>query len=188
MPFEPLTTERLVLGPLGPSDAPIVHNYWSDSTVGLYQSWEPTGVEEVSDFIERMFGVEPNTPGTWLQLAIRERRGGALIGDCGLHFPGDREHEAEFGITLMPAHQGKGYAGEALRAILGYLFFTLDKHRVYGSTDPRNTACRRMMERVGMRQEAHFRESLWFKGGWVDDVVYAMLRREWLDRPDVEHD
>ena len=38
------------------------------------------------------------------------------------------------------------------------------------------------MERVGLRREAHFRESLWFKGEWVDDVIYAMLRREWQER------
>jgi RimJ/RimL family protein N-acetyltransferase len=52
-----------------------------------------------------------------------------------------------------------GYASETLRAVLRYLFAS-----------------------VGMRKEGHFRESLWFKGEWVDDVLYAMLRREWLER------
>ena len=35
------------------------------------------------------------------------------------------------------------------------------------------------MKRLGMRQEAHFKESLWFKGEWADDVVFAILAREW---------
>lgn len=154
MPFEELTTERLVLRRLSHDDAAGVYRYWSDPEVVRYQTWEPSG---------------------------------ELVGDCGLHFPEGRDHEAEFGITLMPAHQGMGYASEALRAVLQYLFITLDKHRVYGSTDPRNLPSQRMMERVGMRREAHFRESLWFKGTWVDDIIYAMLRREWLERSRLEN-
>jgi RimJ/RimL family protein N-acetyltransferase len=45
--------------------------------------------------------------------------------------------------------------------------------------DPRNTASIALFKRVGMRQEAHFVESLWLNDEWVDDVVYAILEREW---------
>ena len=86
----------------------------------------------------------------------------------------------EIGITLARGFQGRGFATEALRAVLGYLFSTLGKHRVFGSVDPRNAPSLALLERVGMRREAHFVESLWFKGGWADDVIYAMLRREYL--------
>jgi len=86
----------------------------------------------------------------------------------------------EIGITLARGFQGRGFATEALRAVLGYLFSTLGKHRVFGSVDPRNAPSLALLERVGMRREAHFVESLWFKGAWADDVIYAMLRREYL--------
>lgn len=69
-------------------------------------------------------------PGTWLQLAIVA---GGVIGDCGLHFLDDRR--VELGITLDPANQRKGYAVEALRAVLEYLLGTLRKHRVVATTD-----------------------------------------------------
>ncbi len=62
---------------------------------------------------------------------------------------------------------------------LGYLFGPTGQHRVFGSVDPRNTASVRLLESVGMRREAHFRESLWHKGEWVDDVIFAMLQTEW---------
>ena len=39
-----------------------------------------------------------------------------------------------------------------------------------------------LLERVGMRKEAHFRKSIWFKGEWADDMVFAILASEWLDR------
>jgi RimJ/RimL family protein N-acetyltransferase len=48
--------------------------------------------------------------------------------------------------------------------------------------DPRNAACIAVLERVGMRQEAHFRESLWLKGEWVDDMVFGILASEWESR------
>lgn len=65
--------------------------------------------------------------------------------------------------------------------MIGYLLGPVQKHRVFASVDPRNTRSLALLERVGMRQEAHFRESLWFKGEWVDDVVFAILAAEWRD-------
>jgi hypothetical protein len=59
---------------------------------------------------------------------------------------------------------------------------TLGRHRALGSVDPSNRASSRLMERVNLRREAHFRESLRFKGEWVDGVIHAMLRREWEQR------
>jgi RimJ/RimL family protein N-acetyltransferase len=68
---------------------------------------------------------------------------------------------------------------EALEAVLEYVFERLGKRRVYGSVDPRNVRSLKLLERAGMRQEAYFRESLWFKGAWADDVICAMLASEW---------
>ena len=45
--------------------------------------------------------------------------------------------------------------------------------------DPHNTAVIELFKRVGMRQEAHMVESLWLNGEWVDDVIFAILEREW---------
>jgi RimJ/RimL family protein N-acetyltransferase len=64
-------------------------------------------------------------------------------------------------------------------ALLEFLFAKLAKHRVFASVDPRNTAAIALFTRVGMRKEAHFIQSLWLNGEWVDDVIFAMLEREW---------
>jgi len=179
MPFQDLQTDRLVLRLLRPDDAEDVFRYRSDPEISRYQSWDPERVSEVAQFIEQMVATELDTPGTWFQLAICARESDELVGDLGLHFPEGHDHEVEIGVTLASQHHGRGFATEALRAAFGFVFDSLGKHRVFGSVDPRNTASLRMMERVGMRREAHFRESLWFKGEWADDVIYAMLRREW---------
>jgi RimJ/RimL family protein N-acetyltransferase len=86
---------------------------------------------------------------------------------------------AEVGIALAPEFQGRGYANETLRALLDYLLVGLDQDRVFGSVDPRNVRSIRMLERVGMRKEAHRVKSLWFKGELVDDAIFAVTASEW---------
>jgi RimJ/RimL family protein N-acetyltransferase len=59
------------------------------------------------------------------------------------------------------------------------VFGQLGRHRIHASVDPRNLASMAMLRALGMRQEAHHRESLWLHGEWVDDVVFALLASEW---------
>ena len=91
-----------------------------------------------------------------------------------------KPEQAEFGITLASAFHGHGYATEAIRAMLRLAFDTLGKHRVFGSVDPRNARSIALMRpRPASAGRRHFVESLRFKDEWVDDVVFAMLAREW---------
>ena len=63
-----------------------------------------------------------------------------LIGDMRISFTNHNNMQAEIGCTLHKDYQKKGYATEALKAMVDYLFGTLDKHRIIASVDPRNTA------------------------------------------------
>ena len=180
--FIPIQTDRLILRQIAPDDAPDVYSYRSDPQVSLYQMWKPRSLDDVRQFLEQLAAVQPDTPGTWLQLAIVCRDENAVIGDCGIRFPDGDSHQAELGISLKPSHQGRGFATEALSAVLTYVFESLHKHRVFASVDPRNLASLALLDRIGMRREAHFRESILLDGEWVDDLVFAMLESEWLDR------
>lgn len=81
----------------------------------------------------------------------------------------------QVGFTFDPAHQGKGYATEALRGLLAYAFGAMGMHRVVAVTDADNAAAAALLTRVGFRQEAHFRDNVWFKGAWGSELVFAML-------------
>ncbi len=70
--------------------------------------------------------------------------------------------------------------------MIDFLFENTDIHRVYGSIDPRNKPSLKLFQNLSFRQEAHFVKSLWFKGEWVDDVVFAFLKEEWGNRLAVE--
>lgn len=172
-----LTTERLVLRPIELQDRATVFAYRSDKRTNRYQGFVPERIEQVEDFIHR----QPdswNVPDRWFQLVIIENSTESLIGDIGVHFLED-ERQCEIGITLKAESHRNGYAKEALSALFDHLFSDLKKHRITASVDPRNISCISMLEGLGFRNEAHFREAVFFKGEWVDDFVYGLLDHEW---------
>ena len=174
-----IVTERLVLRALRADDAETMFAYRSDPEIMRYQGWGAESLADVHEFLAQNARDGPYAPGSWRQFAIALRPDGTMIGDCGIHVPQDKPQQAEFGITLATAFQRHGYAAEALGALLHLAFDTLGKHRVFASVDPRNAPSIALFERAGFRKEAHHIESLWLMGEWVDDVVFAMVAREW---------
>lgn len=183
MKFENIQTSRLTLRRVELKDAEAMHAYRSFPAVTKFFPAEHRTIEDTIAFIEPLVLVEPTTPGTWLALVITFNDTGNVIGDIGLRFPEKETYQVELGIALNPAYQGKGYATESMLALIQFAFESLGKHRVYASIDPRNSASVALVERVGMRREAHFRSSIWWRDReWVDDLIYAMLESEWFDR------
>ena len=105
-----------------------------------------------------------------------------VVGDISLRRTSREHATGELGYVLHPDHYGRGYATEAGAALLRLGFEDLAMHRIVASADARNVASIRVMQRLGMRPEAHLRENEFIKGEWTDEVIYAMLRAEWLAR------
>lgn len=174
-----LTSSRLILRPFELRDAPAFARYRSDPEVARYQSWEPPyTLAQAERFVAEMQSITPGLPGAWYQLALEERQSGAMIGDCAFVRLADDPRQAEIGFSLDRAYHGQGYATEAVRRLLAYLFHELGLHRVRANCDPENQASARVLLRAGMRLEGVFVESLWFKGRWVGEEWYAILKRE----------
>jgi RimJ/RimL family protein N-acetyltransferase len=107
---------------------------------------------------------------------------GRVIGDVVL-LRVSREHRTgEVGYIFHPDHAGHGYATEAARAMLGLGFEGFGMHRIIGRLDARNAASARVLERLGMRREAHFVRNEFIKGEWTDELVYALLETEWRSK------
>lgn len=170
---------RLYLDRLRAEDASALFACRGDPEVARYQGWQPADEREAAAFIAEQGRRPFGTPDGWNQLAIRLREGGELIGDFGIHFPPSTDDPIEFGISLMPVHQGRGYAGEVMRAAIDRALREWGYRRVVASVDPRNAASMALCRSLGMRQEAHHVESYRFRGEWVDDAVFALLAREW---------
>jgi len=174
-----IRTTRLILDPLRDEDTAAVFAYRSDPETSRYQGWKPADEAEVARFIANQRAQPFGTPDSWCQLAIRERASGELLGDFGVHFPPTLDDPIEFGLSLRPDARGLGFACESMEAAINLAFNRWGYRRVVASVDPRNTASVALCRTLGMRQEAHHVESYLFRGEWVDDVVFALLAREW---------
>lgn len=173
-----LETKRLILRPISLEDNNEIFAYRSDKETNKYQGWIPETVEDVAQFIGKV-AKEINEPETWFQFVIVEKETGKIVGDFGIHFMDVDNKQTEIGCTLNKAFQNKGFATESAKCVIDFLFNELDKHRIVTSIDPDNINSIRLVERLGFRKEAHFVESLWLNGQWVDDLVYAMIEKDW---------
>ncbi|MFN8631262.1 MAG: GNAT family N-acetyltransferase [Chloroflexota bacterium] len=180
--FEQLMTPRLVIRRFAPSDAEALAAYRSDPEIARYQSWTPPyRREQAIDFIAWLAGQHPDTPGEWYQFAIATReRPEELIGDLACCPDADDPATVRIGFTMRREAQGKGYATEAVRALLGYLFEARGKHRVAADCDPRNAGSRALLERVGFRREGELIEAYPEADGTrSNSLLYGLLAREW---------
>lgn len=178
--FTELAGPRVALRRFHPADVDTFVAYRSSEQVARFQSWDaPYPREEGERFIQEIARDHPDTAGEWFQFAVGLRPAGQLIGDCAALPHADDPRQCDIGYTLSPEHQGHGYATEAVRLLLTYLFTARGKHRITAYCDPRNAASIALLERLAMRREGHLRESTWVKGEWTDDLVYGLLHDEW---------
>jgi RimJ/RimL family protein N-acetyltransferase len=107
-----------------------------------------------------------------------EKKDGTKIGVVGVFPVGDLW---EIGFALISTERGKGYGTEAVTIFVDYLFLSRDLVRIQATTDLRNTASQRMLEKVGFKREGIIRKSMFIRGEWRDLQLYSILREEWKE-------
>ena len=169
-----LETPRLVLRPITLADWPAIHGYMSDPIVTRWLPPGPLDEEGAKAFARKNAGRSPRA------VAVVECCSDRLVGHMAFHpWLGRATHE--IGWAIVPDRQGRGYATEAARALMEYAFATLRRHRMIAPCQPENPASWRVMEKLGMRREAHFRRALYRENGeWWDEYFYALLADEYL--------
>ena len=162
------------LRPLTIDDVAAVHAFQSREDVTRWLYWDVRDEDEVRASLESHIA-KPSESGVVLAIDV----GGELIGTANLAVGEHRQ--GEIGFVVHPDHQGRGYATRAAEALLELGFETYGLHRIVGRLEPRNTASATVLERIGMRKEAHLIENEWVKGEWQSEAVYAILAREWRE-------
>jgi RimJ/RimL family protein N-acetyltransferase len=176
----PIVTERLHLRPFEPGDLDALVAIHGDPDVVRYLYFDVRDRDELRGVLaEKQRRVALTKEGDGLNLAAVLREGGELVADVTLFWRSEQHRQGEVGYIVHPAHGGHGYATEATRALLRLGFEELGLHRICGRLDARNGASARVLERVGMRREAHLVENEFVKGEWTDELVYGLLDREW---------
>lgn len=176
-----IETERLILREFRPDDWQATAAYWADPRYQRYYPEEPDSAGRVRELVGRFVAAQSQEPRRAWQLAIVARADGCHIGNCGIRVNDAAPREANIGYELHPDYWGQGYASEAARAILRFGFADLALHRVWAECVADNVASARVLEKLGLRQEARFREQQFYRERWWDTLIYAILDREWRE-------
>ena len=178
-----LVTERLILREMVAEDWRAVLEVERDPAVVRYLTQEPATETSARAYVDRIIAAAREEPRTTFDFAITERGGdGRLLGRCGLGRKASEPRIAAVWYVLSSTCRRRGYATEAAREVLRFAFEDLALHRVYGDVDPRNPDSARVLERLGMRREAHHVDDVWIKGEWCSTWIYALLADEWRKR------
>jgi 8-oxo-dGTP diphosphatase len=171
-PFLPLVTERLVLRPFEPSDAPRLQHLANDIRIAerLSRMPYPYSLTDAQEFIDH--SQKAIKKGTSVPLAIIRRSDQALLGGVGL--------EEEIGYWLGFEYWGQGYMKEAVKALLHFAFITLKMTEIQGSARTDNTASRRIFEGFGFRETGIKEAVSRAYEGTKPAVTYALSLKEFL--------
>jgi RimJ/RimL family protein N-acetyltransferase len=182
-PEYPIRTQRLLLRPYAPGDVDELYAYHRLPEVVRYLEPAPRTRADVQAMVAQRAASRALTAEGQALCLVAELAGSAeVVGDCVL-FWRSREHQrGEIGYVFNPAYHGRGLATEAAGALLRLGFEGLNLHRIVARCDARNAASARVMERAGLRREAHHVHYEFVKGEWIDELIYAILRTEWQAR------
>jgi [ribosomal protein S5]-alanine N-acetyltransferase len=175
MPMDHTETQRLRIRAFQRNDWQAVYDYTSDPAVMTYIPEGPFTPEQARAFVADNTGEQARAVAVLLETDDR------LIGHMTFH-PWFAPRTYEIGWVFHRAYHGHGYATEAATALLRHGFEALRLHRIIATCQPENVASRRVMEKVGMRREAHFRKCIRRPDNrWWDEYFYALLEEEWFE-------
>ncbi len=169
-----IETERLILRRYKKEDLQDLYEYLSDEEVVKYEPYKPMTLEEAAETLEWRMGTEE-------MIAAEHKDTHKMIGNVYL---GRRDFDAlEIGYVFNRQYWGQGYARESCEALIKQAF-SEGVHRVFAECDPQNESSWRLLESLGFRREAFFRQNVYFwkdeagKPIWKDTYVYAKLGHE----------
>ncbi|MNN00305.1 putative ribosomal N-acetyltransferase YdaF [compost metagenome] len=173
-----LESKRLRLRRMKKSDAETMFRYWSDPEVVRYMNMPPFASEEDTyEMINLLNGLSESEDA--LRWGIELKENGELIGSCGYNvWQLSGAYRGEIGYDLGRNYWGYGYMAEALQVILGFGFGTMGLNRIEALIDPRNGHSRKLICKFGFVEEGLLREYQKTESGFVDLIMYSLLKKE----------
>ncbi len=146
----PHHTARLRLRRFGESDLAGFQHYRHDPEVQRYQGWQAQTDEVALAFLREMRSLPFWQAGQWCQIAVALQSDDGLIGDVGVRLAEDGT-SAMIGYSFATRYQGRGYATEAVRAVVAMLWQDPAIEQIHASTDLDNHPSHRLLLRLGMQ-------------------------------------
>ena len=173
-----ITGARTDLRALQSSDIPALFNVFSEPEVLRY--WDGALMTSLTDASAYLRQINEGFRSRQLfQWGISDQKSRLILGTCTLLQISPAHRRAEIGFALGKPHWGKGFAHDALGALIGFAFEQLQLHRLEADVDPRNTRSLRLLERLGFQREGYLRQRYHLNGELQDAIVLGLLRAEW---------
>ena len=173
-----IETNHLIIRKFKDTDCRDLHEYLSNPEIYAFEPGQPISLSEAEKLtIERAKGSD--------FYAVVLKKNKKMIGH--LYFK-QIDPEAmmtwELGFIFNPSYHRKGYASEAVRALVEYAFQNFKIHRIMARCDPKNPPSWKLLEKVGFRREGHFKQLATFRNDesgnpiWHDAYEYGFLKED----------
>lgn len=176
-----IQTTNLFLRPFLLSDIDDLHVFCSDLSNVEYMDWGPNTLEETQKFLlETTASLEGKSPKEF-NFAVTLKSSGKVIGSCSIWIRSETHQHGGLGYILSKHVWRKGYGTELTMALLKFGFETLKFHRISATCFPHNLGSKRLLEKVGFKQEGCLREELYVRGNWRDSLLFSILENEYIE-------
>jgi len=170
----PIQTQRLTLRALKRDDFGDVYALCADPDICRYIR-PPMTREQVATHIAERARPWRLMEGAWDSLAVCRRDEARVIGEAVFRIESAADRRAEIGFRFHPDGQGKGYAFEAMQALVAVLFGPAGLHKLTAYCHSENAASQRLLTRLGFCLEGRWRAHFWLDGGWRDLCLYGRI-------------
>jgi RimJ/RimL family protein N-acetyltransferase len=176
----PIETDRLILRTFEKTDLDSMAEYYALPEAQRYLDWKARDRVECKVALDAMLGqITLQRPGDTLTLAVVRQSDKVLVGQVSMRWSDATAAQGEVRFVFNPIYRGQGYAKESVTALIDVAFNHFRIHRIFARCDARNTRSAKLMQKLGMRLEAHYREHALFQGEWDEELHFAVLDREW---------
>ncbi len=177
MVLAPLQTPSLVIRDVTLADVDAFYAYMRLESYRRHVPIDPPTPELMAERLKRWVEAQTKEPRTGYWLAATDKATRQVIGEAILHIRG--WGQAEIGWGVSADRGGHGLGTEIGRAMLELAFVRLDLHRVFAQCNVEHRASRRIMEKLGMREEGVLRDNRFVRGAWWSSVQSSILADEY---------
>ncbi len=151
----------------------------NDEVMKFMDRYKMESLKDADDFIKSVVESYKNKRG--ISWGIIEKDTNKFIGYFGFWRIIAEHCRAEIGYALKPGYWGKGYMTETIQALIRYGFGKIKFHSIEANVNPQNESSIRLLEKLGFKKEAYFRENILFDNKFIDSVIYSLLEKDFID-------
>ena len=174
--FPEIRTSRLLLRKMAHEDANEILEMRSSETVMQYIDRERAeSLVDAKEYLNRINASIDSKNGLMWGIELKNRPG-KIIGNIGYWRMVKEHFRAEIGYMLLPNYWRKGIMKEAIKAVIDFGFHRMKLHTIEANINPGNTASGLLLESVGFKKEAYFKENYYFNGTFHDSIIYSLIK------------